>query len=204
MANGSLWSTNDRCPSSVGSLGSLCQYMRFFLSCLDWSSQPSTKLLFLTAHFFHFTCPHRPATWEAVVLDRLSLYICLFLLHSNSVIHVAFIFFRALLRAILLQFTLFCALRCVLGIGSLSERGLEPNKATKKSVGLFFSLDMMPPCLPHSNSVIRVPLYRALFRAISSNSPIIYHGKSPCPLRITYILPVFLCSEFCFAAEFFL
>jgi hypothetical protein len=91
------------------------------------------------------------------VLDRLSLYICLFLLHSNSVIHVAFIFFRALLRAILLQFTLFCALRCVLAIESLSERGLEPNKAMqKKRESLLFSLDMAPPCLPHSNSVIRV------------------------------------------------
>jgi hypothetical protein len=49
-----------------------------------------------------------------------------------------------------------------------SERGLEPNKATKKSVGLFFSLDMMPHCLPHSNSVIRIAFILSLSCTVQS------------------------------------
>ncbi len=46
-ANGDSWSTCERSPSLVGSLGSSCQYNRF-LSCFGFSSQP-------TAHFFAYS-----------------------------------------------------------------------------------------------------------------------------------------------------
>jgi hypothetical protein len=61
-ANGDSWSTNVWCPSLVGSLGSSCWY-KIFLSCLGYSSQPSTKYFFPRRTIFHFIIPHSPATW---------------------------------------------------------------------------------------------------------------------------------------------
>jgi hypothetical protein len=34
---------------------------------------PAQNIIFLTGHFFTFLSPHRPATWQADVLGRLSL-----------------------------------------------------------------------------------------------------------------------------------
>jgi hypothetical protein len=54
--NGDSWSTYERGPSSVGSLGSSCRYNRFraYLGC---SNQPSKKYFSLTAHFFILLVP---------------------------------------------------------------------------------------------------------------------------------------------------
>jgi hypothetical protein len=60
-ASGDSWSTNERGPSLVGSLGSSCWYNRF-LSCLGCSSQPLTKCYFPHRTLFHFISSHRPAT----------------------------------------------------------------------------------------------------------------------------------------------
>ncbi len=76
-ANGDSWSIYERGPSLVGSLGSSCRY-NSFLSCLGGSSQPIKKYYFPNRTLFHFIRPHRPATWQAVVLGRLSL--CLWLI----------------------------------------------------------------------------------------------------------------------------
>jgi hypothetical protein len=51
-------STNERGPSLIGSLDSLCRYNRF-LYRLGCAVQ---NIIFLIAHFF--ISPHRPATWE--------------------------------------------------------------------------------------------------------------------------------------------
>jgi hypothetical protein len=58
------WSTYERGPSLVGSLGSSCRQKRF-LSCLGCSSKPGTKYYFLTAHFFAFLVPiaQQPGQW---------------------------------------------------------------------------------------------------------------------------------------------
>jgi hypothetical protein len=61
-ASGDSWSTNERGPSLIGSLGSSCWYNRF-LSCFGCSSQPSTKCNFPHRTLFHFISPLRPATW---------------------------------------------------------------------------------------------------------------------------------------------
>ncbi len=71
-ANGDLWSTNEGCPSLVGSLGSSCRYRRF-LSCLGCSGQPNTKVFFLTVHYFNLRVPIAQQPGQAVVLGRLSL-----------------------------------------------------------------------------------------------------------------------------------
>ncbi len=61
-------STNERCPSLVGSLGLSCHYKRFFyaLAALVGSVQ---DIFFLTVHYFN---PF-PSAGQAAVLGRLSL-----------------------------------------------------------------------------------------------------------------------------------
>jgi hypothetical protein len=49
-------------PALVGSLGSLCRYKRFFPALAALVS-PVQTIFFLAAHFFHFMCPQRPASW---------------------------------------------------------------------------------------------------------------------------------------------
>ncbi len=60
-ANGDLWSTNERGPSLVGSLGSLCRY-KIFLSYPGCFSQPKI-FFFFTAHYLTFCVPIAPASW---------------------------------------------------------------------------------------------------------------------------------------------
>jgi hypothetical protein len=64
--NGVSRSTYERCPSLVGSLGSLCLYERFF-SCLGCFSRPRSAkyklFLFLTVHSFTSFYPQRLASW---------------------------------------------------------------------------------------------------------------------------------------------
>ncbi len=75
-ANGDSTSTYERGPFLVGSLGWLCQY-KWFLSCLGFSSRPSTKYFFLTVHcfmsFFHII----QQAGQAAVPRCLSLNMCL-------------------------------------------------------------------------------------------------------------------------------
>jgi hypothetical protein len=61
-ANGDSKSTKERGLSIVCSLGSLCQYKRFF-SCLGCCSRPSTKYFLPLRTLFQFICPHSPASW---------------------------------------------------------------------------------------------------------------------------------------------
>ncbi len=64
--NGGLWSRNERGPSLVGSLGSLCRYKRF-LFCLGCSISSVQNIFFLAAHFFSLYVSHLPSK-----LDRQS------------------------------------------------------------------------------------------------------------------------------------
>ena len=81
-ANGDLWSTNQRGPSLVCSLGSPCRYKRFS-SCLGSSSQPGTQYFFPHLTLINFMCPHvvpiAQQPWQAVVPGRLSLSMCLWM-----------------------------------------------------------------------------------------------------------------------------
>ncbi len=62
-ANGDSMSTYETCPSSYGSLRSLCRYKRF-LSCLGCSSRFSTKYFFSQyTTVYQFICPHHPERW---------------------------------------------------------------------------------------------------------------------------------------------
>jgi len=53
-ANGGLWSTNERCPSLVGSLGSSCRYKRFLCCLVAALVSPVQNIFFL------------PATWAGL------------------------------------------------------------------------------------------------------------------------------------------
>ncbi len=78
-ANGDLWSTNERSPSLVGSMGSLCRYKRF-LFCLGFSIvSPVQNIFFLAPHFFSLYDSQSPSNLgsQAVVQGRLSLSMCL-------------------------------------------------------------------------------------------------------------------------------
>ncbi len=70
-ANGDLWSTNERGPSFVGSLGLLCRN-KICLSYPGCFSQPSTKYFSFTAHYFTFCVPIAQQAGQAVVPGRLS------------------------------------------------------------------------------------------------------------------------------------
>jgi hypothetical protein len=59
--NGDSKSTNEKCPSLVGSLGLSCWYKRFF-SALAAQVGPVQNIIFLTVHYFNFLCPHHPAS----------------------------------------------------------------------------------------------------------------------------------------------
>ncbi len=76
-AKGDSKSSNERGPSLVSSSGLSCRYQRFSF-CFGCSSRPSTKNIFFLAILFQFLCPHRSASWQAVVLGRLS-FMCLWL-----------------------------------------------------------------------------------------------------------------------------
>jgi hypothetical protein len=70
--NGDSKITNERGPSLVGSLGSLCQ-CKIFLSSLGCSSRPSTTYIFLPVNYFNSFVPVAQQARQAVVLGRLSL-----------------------------------------------------------------------------------------------------------------------------------
>jgi hypothetical protein len=56
-ASGDSWSTNERGPSLIGSLGSSCRYKRF-LSCIGCSIVgPVQKYFFLPVHYFNSFVP---------------------------------------------------------------------------------------------------------------------------------------------------
>ncbi len=62
-ANGDSWSTCEKIPSLVASLGSSRRCYRL-LSCLGCSSQPCTKYFVPHRTLFHYIVPiHRPASW---------------------------------------------------------------------------------------------------------------------------------------------
>jgi hypothetical protein len=59
-ANGYSKSTKEPGLSLVCSLGSLCQYKRFF-SCLGCCSRPSTRYFLPLRKLFQFVCPYCPS-----------------------------------------------------------------------------------------------------------------------------------------------
>jgi hypothetical protein len=70
--NGDSRSTNERGPSLVESLGSLCRYKRF-LSCFGCCGRPSTKKFFRKVHYFISFVPSpsklgKQSCWVACLL----------------------------------------------------------------------------------------------------------------------------------------
>ncbi len=82
-AIGDLWSTNERVLPWLVRWARRAA-TRDFYSALAVLASPEQNIFFLAAHFFHFMCPHRPATWggQLVVPGRLSLNMCLWFQQS--------------------------------------------------------------------------------------------------------------------------
>ncbi len=70
-------STNERGPSLVGSMGSLCQGTRDLCSALAALIGPVQFFFFLTLHYFNSSIPIAQQARQASVLGRLSLSMCL-------------------------------------------------------------------------------------------------------------------------------
>ncbi len=62
-ANGCSWSTYERDPSLVGSLGSVPALYVDFCPALAALVSPVKNIIFLTAPLVHFKSPNRPTTW---------------------------------------------------------------------------------------------------------------------------------------------
>ncbi len=75
--------TNEWGHSMVGSLDLSCRYTRF-LSCLGFSSQPSTKYFFPHCILFTFCVSIAQQLGQAVVPGRLSLNMCRWVRHSHT------------------------------------------------------------------------------------------------------------------------
>jgi hypothetical protein len=76
--NGDSRSTNDSCPTLVGSLGLSCLVKEIFvLPWLLYSAQYKT-IFFLAVHYLNSLVPSAQQAEQAVVLGRLSLSMCLF------------------------------------------------------------------------------------------------------------------------------
>ncbi len=79
--NGDSKSTNERGPSLVMFVGRVVPVQET-LFCLNCSSWPSTKYIFLTIHYFNSFVPIAQQAGQAAILGRLSLSMSLWRQHT--------------------------------------------------------------------------------------------------------------------------
>ncbi len=80
-ANGDSWSTYEKGPSLVGSMGSSCWYN--FCSALAALVSPVKNTISLTTYLFTLFSPHRPATWADSSAGS-SVSVSLLMLHTSA------------------------------------------------------------------------------------------------------------------------